>query len=108
MKYTGRNALTQVFHLIKNLFDSLPAVTKSGSYNDLKDKPDFVIANVQVTSDGVTSVSIPNTITSTNRLLVYHNGILIIKGTNYNVSTSTISLIGYSAKSNDIFTFINL
>lgn len=107
-KVTSESVWLQVFLLIKNKFDSLSKVANSGSYRDLTDAPS--VGSVQISADGVTAVNIPSTITSMSKLLVYHNGLLLAQDINYTLNTenSSIALNGYTANSNDIFTFISL
>lgn len=60
-----------------------------------------------------TSVTIPTKIqtpcnTGNYDILVYYNGLLLIKDTNYTVSSTSISLTNWTAKSGDTFTFLAL
>lgn len=41
-------------------------------------------------------------------MLVYYNGLLLIKNTNYTVNTTNISLTSWTAKNGDTFTFLAL
>lgn len=41
-------------------------------------------------------------------MLIYYNGLLLIKNTNYTANTSNISLTNWTAKSGDTFTFLAL
>lgn len=116
LKYTGQGSLTQIFSLIKSKFDGLSKVASSGSYKDLSDKPTipvmpsltFQVGSVQISSDSVTAVNIPTNITSTTNLMVYHNGLLLTEGTNYNKGNGSVALIGYTASLDDVFTFISI
>lgn len=110
VKNFGQTSIRNLVALIKSKFDSLSKVASTGSYKDLSDTPTFAVGSVSIYSDSVTVVNIPETITSKDRLLVYHNGLLITEGINYTLDTTTssISLIGYTASSSDIFTFLNI
>ena len=48
--YLGLTGLTKVFTLIKGLFDGLASVAKTGSYNDLGDKPTIPTNTNQLTN----------------------------------------------------------
>lgn len=109
IKYSANNVLNKVFQLVKSKFDSLAKVATSGSYNDLTDKPNIgqiYKASVEITESGVSSISIPITISDANQLTVYQNGILLTQGVNYTATTSAITLINYTCNVNDVFTFI--
>lgn len=109
IKYSANNVLNKVFQLVKSKFDSLAKVATSGSYNDLTDKPNIgqiYKASVEITESGVSSISIPITISDANQLTVYQNGILLTQGINYTATTSAITLINYTCNVNDVFTFI--
>ena len=45
IKFFGSNSLTQLITLIKNKFDALATVAKTGSYNDLNDLPPAAAVN---------------------------------------------------------------
>ena len=106
MKYSGSSVITKIFQLIKSKFDGLAAVATSGSYNDLTDTPDIVRATSSITEDNTTAITIPITITDVSNLTVYQNGLLLTPDVHYTATTSAITLVGYTANSGDIFTFV--
>lgn len=66
-----------------------------------------------ILAENATSVTIPSKIQTPYNsgnydMLVYYNGLLLIKNTNYTVSTTNISLTSWTAKSGDTFTFLTL
>ena len=63
---------------------------------------------VQIAEE-TSTVSFGTTFSDTSHLSVYHNGILLAAGINYNVNSDKagITLIDYSTKVGDIFTFVN-
>lgn len=109
INYSGSTVLAKIFQLIKSKFDSLATVARTGSYNDLKDKPDIGTtsrASVAIASDNTSTIDIPITITDTNQLTVYQNGLILTPTTHYTATTSAITLVGYTANAGDIFTFV--
>lgn len=74
--------------------------------------PVFYSDSVTLT-ESMNSVTIPIKIQSPCNsgnydMLVYYNGLLLIKNTNYTASTTNISLTSWTAKSGDTFTFLAL
>lgn len=64
-------------------------------------------------AENATSVTIPSKIQTPYNsgnydMLIYYNGLLLIKNTNYTANTSNISLTNWTAKSGDTFTFLAL
>lgn len=110
MKYPGQVSLTKLMKLVKGKFDSLAKVASTGDFKDLINKPSFGITRSKVTvaSDATVTLSIPITITNSNNLLVYQNGVLIEPTENYTISSDlkSINLVSYSASAGDIFSFI--
>ena len=110
INYSGSTVLAKIFQLIKSKFDSLATVASTGSYNDLTDKPNIgtsVRATIDIESDNVSSINIPITISDTDNLTVYLNGLLLSPTTHYTATISAITLVGYTVNKGDIFTFIN-
>ena len=110
INYSGSTVLAKIFQLIKSKFDSLATVASTGSYNDLTDKPNIgtsVRATIVIESDNVSSINIPITISDTDNLTVYLNGLLLSPTTHYTATISAITLVGYTVNKGDIFTFIN-
>lgn len=64
-------------------------------------------------AENATSITIPTKIQNPYNsgnydMLVYYNGLLLIKNTNYTTSTTNISLTSWTAKNGDTFTFLAL
>lgn len=109
INYSGSTVLAKIFQLIKSKFDSLATVARTGSYNDLTDKPQVGStsrASVSIANDNTSTIDIPITITDTNQLTVYQNGLILTPTTHYTATTSAITLVGYTANAGDIFTFV--
>ena len=108
IKYSGSGVLTKISQLIKSKFDSLATVAITGSYKDLLDRPNIgtVVRDSIILNSDSTTINIPFEIQDTSSLCVYHNGLLLISGTHYNATTTTITLNNYTAKSGDTITFI--
>lgn len=109
INYSGSTVLAKIFQLIKSKFDSLATVARTGSYNDLKDKPNVGTtsrASVSIANDNTSTIDIPITITDTNQLTVYQNGLILTPTTHYTATTTAITLVGYTANAGDIFTFV--
>lgn len=109
INYSGSTVLAKIFQLIKSKFDSLAKVARTGSYNDLTDKPQVVStsrASVAIANDNTSTIDIPITITDNNQLTVYQNGLILTPTTHYTATTTAITLVGYTANAGDIFTFV--
>lgn len=109
INYSGSTVLAKIFQLIKSKFDSLATVARTGSYNDLKDKPNIGTtsrASVAIANDNTSTIDIPITITDNNQLTVYQNGLILTPTTHYTATTTAITLVGYTANAGDIFTFV--
>lgn len=109
INYSGSTVLAKIFQLIKSKFDSLAKVARTGSYNDLKDKPNIGTtsrASVAIANDNTSTIDIPITITDNNQLTVYQNGLILTPTTHYTATTTAITLVGYTANAGDIFTFV--
>ena len=78
------------------------ATVEASNFTDEK-----VIKGEVTTTAGQTVINIPFTITSTTGLAVYENGILISEGNQYTATTTAITLLGYTANSGDIYTFVS-
>lgn len=63
-------------------------------------------ASVTLTA-AASTINIPFTITDTNGLTVWQNGLLLEPATNYTATTTAITLNGYTAEKDDIFTFVS-
>lgn len=64
--------------------------------------------SVQIETDEVVIISIPEAITSIDCLMVYHNGLLLSENINYALDTenNSIALIDYTANIGDVFAFV--
>lgn len=78
------------------------ATVEASDFTDEK-----VIKGEVTTTAGQTVINIPFTIISTTGLAVYENGILISEGNQYSATTTAITLLGYTANSGDIYTFVS-
>lgn len=78
------------------------ATVEASNFTDEK-----VIKGEVTTTAGQTVINIPFTIVSTTGLAVYENGILISEGNQYSATTTAITLLGYTANSGDIYTFVS-
>lgn len=78
------------------------ATVEASDFTDEK-----VIKGEVTTTAGQTVINIPFTIVSTTGLAVYENGILISEGNQYSATTTAITLLGYTANSGDIYTFVS-
>lgn len=111
IKYPGDNSLAKIFQLIKSKFDGLAKVASTGSYKDLTDKPDIggIVSrsSISISEDGTSVINIPIEISDTNTLAVYQNGLLLTPDIHYTATTTSITLINYTANANDIFTFVS-
>lgn len=61
---------------------------------------------VQITQDGVVSVTIPDSLKNYPALMIYHNGLLLMKGLHYTIDGDIITLVGFSTFSGDVFGFV--
>lgn len=68
---------------------------------------DYYLATTSIGDNGVSAIDIPFVCTSTDSLVVYQNGILLVQSIHYNATTTQITLIGYTANKGDLFTFVN-
>lgn len=71
----------------------------------------FEVASVQISSEQVSTITIPDTISYLEEgLLVYQNGLLLSNDSDYtiDVKNRTITLVGYSADLNDTFTILSI
>lgn len=84
--------------------------TDSTQLDYIKNKPEIV--NLSVDEENIVATeeqtSFTTSFTSSENLQVYHNGILLIEGTNYTFEDSVVTLIGddYKANAGDTFTFV--
>lgn len=78
------------------------ATVEASNFTDEK-----IIKGEVTTTAGQTVINIPFTIVSTTGLAVYENGILISEGNQYSATTTAITLLGYTANSGDIYTFVS-
>lgn len=80
------------------------------SYIDSKasDSGSVYSVNTTVAADNTSTIVCPLTEPLNESSLIYQNGILISSGTHYTLSADkkSISLVGYTAQKDDIFTFI--
>lgn len=90
MNYTGKNSLTKLIQLIKSKFDAISVIR----------------GNVNITQESST-ISIPITVSDSSKLLIYHNGILLIQGTHYTITDgSSIELLDYNTEIGDVISFV--
>lgn len=61
---------------------------------------------VQITQDGVVSVTIPDSVKNYPALMIYHNGLLLMKGLHYTIDGDIITLVGFTTFSGDVFGFV--
>lgn len=78
------------------------ATVEASDFTDEK-----IVKGEVTTTAGQTVINIPFTIISTTGLAVYENGILISEGNQYSATTTAITLLGYTANSGDIYTFVS-
>lgn len=78
------------------------ATVEASNFTDEK-----IVKGEVITTAGQTVINIPFTIVSTTGLAVYENGILISEGNQYSATTTAITLLGYTANSGDIYTFVS-
>lgn len=66
-----------------------------------------IVRGRTVATAGASEIAYPMSISSTDGLVVYENGVLIEEGSQYTTSSTGITLIDYTAKEGDVFTFIS-
>lgn len=84
------------------------STSEAATPSAVKQAYDAAISNLyttEVTTESNT-ITIPVTLTSTSKLILFQNGILLNPTTNYTHTTTTVTLNGYNAQVGDVFTFI--
>ena len=61
---------------------------------------------VTVSADNTSVINLPITITDTNSLTVYFRGLLLTPEVHYTATTTAITLVGFTASTGEIFTFV--
>lgn len=90
----------------KQKLASIPSDLQS-QLNSKVNLSNFVTASIQISSE-LSTIDIPASISSTDRMLVFHNGLLLAKDIHYSVGASSISLSGYVAQIGDVFIFMTI
>ena len=61
---------------------------------------------IQISEEGVTSVTIPESVKNYSVIMVYHNGKLLVKDLHYTVEGDVLTFIDFTAFKDDVFTFV--
>ena len=65
-----------------------------------------VSKHVNITTDEVTTIPIPENVRAYPAISVYHNGMLLVESVHYAMDTTKINLISFVAYKNDVFNFV--
>ena len=61
---------------------------------------------IQISEEGVTSVTIPESVKNYSIIMVYHNGKLLVKDLQYTVEEDVLTFIEFTPFKDDVFTFV--
>ena len=61
---------------------------------------------IQISEEGVTSVTIPESVKNYSIIMVYHNGKLLVKDLHYTVEEDVLTFIEFTPFKDDVFTFV--
>jgi hypothetical protein len=61
---------------------------------------------IQISEEGVTSVTIPESVKNYSVVMVHHNGKLLVKDLHYTVEGDALTFIEFTAFKDDVFTFV--
>ena len=61
---------------------------------------------IQISEEGVTSVTIPESVKNYSIIMVYHNGKLLVKDLHYTVEGDVITFVEFTSFKDDVFTFV--
>ena len=61
---------------------------------------------IQISEEGVTGVTIPESVKNYSVIMVHHNGKLLVKDLHYTVEGDVLTFIDFTAFKDDVFTFV--
>ena len=65
-----------------------------------------VSKHVNIDTDGITTIAIPDNVRAYPAISVYHNGVLLVESVHYAMDVTKIKLISFVAYKNDVFNFV--